>query len=688
LATANMTVKRRLLFMLITAIFMFMGMIGRVGWLQFVRGEELQKKAVKQWTLEIPVEPKRGSIYDRNKKELAISASVDTVVAYPPEIKDYQKTAELLAPILGLDVNAILEKIKSSKGSVYLKRKVDQEISDKVRSLKLEGIGFTEESKRYYPDRNLAAHVLGFAGIDSQGLDGVELVYDKFLKGFPGSIVSETDALSRKLPFGSQQFIPPKDGLNLVLSIDKVIQHFAERELERAMVKHQAKKACLIAMDPNTGEILALVNKPDYDLNKWSEVPQKIWRNFAVSDSYEPGSTFKVVTASSALEEGTVRPEDRFFDPGYVVVSGVRIRCWRSQGHGSQSFMEVVQNSCNPGFISVGMKLGKENFTKYIKAFGFGQSLGIDLPGEAKGIFNPDKIGPVELATISFGQGISVTPIQLITAVSAIANGGLLMKPHVALRLEDANGNTVNEFKPEVLRQVISKETSDEMREILASVVSDGTGASAKIEGYKVAGKTGTAEKYIDGKYISSFLGFAPADNPKIAMLVIIDEPVGAYYGGQTAAPVFQRVMADSLNYLGIKPEHTEAATDGQVVVPNVKSMYVSEASSLLVKHGLNYKIEGSGKVVMKQEPSAGVKTAEKSVVVLTLGEPNSDGDSVIVPNIMGKTIKEAGEMLAATDLKMQITGSGVAVKQEPAAGEKLEPGETVRVFFEPPNAQ
>ncbi|MDK2901926.1 Stage V sporulation protein D [Koleobacter methoxysyntrophicus] len=681
----NVTVKKRLVLLLLITCIAYSALILRLAWLQLLKGEELQKKALHQWTKEIPVEPKRGTIYDRKGRELAISASVDTVIAYPPEIENPEAAAEALSKILDMDEETILELITKERASVYLKRKIDSEKSKEIRKLGIKGIGFTEESKRYYPDRNLAAHVLGFVGIDSQGLAGIEYYYDKYLRGYPGRIVSETDALSRELPFGAQHFVPPKDGLNLVLTIDKTIQHFAERELEKAMNRHRAKKGTVLVMDPRTGEILALVNKPDFDPNNYNDYPEESWKNIAISDVYEPGSTFKVITASAALEEKVVTPSTRYYDKGYTIVSGVRIGCWRHGGHGSQTFTQVVQNSCNPGFVDVAMKLGKEKFVNYINAFGFGQTSGIDFPGEGKGIFNPEKIGPVELATLSFGQGISVTPLQLLTAMSAIANDGKLMQPYIAKQLVDDNGNIIHEFKPRVVRYVISESTSKEMIQILESVVTNGTGGNAYLEGYRVAGKTGTAEKYIDGKYVSSFIGFAPADDPQVAILVILDEPQGIYYGGQTAAPVFRQVMLDTLRYLGVTPQKQEDESD-KIKVPNVINLYIQEACSVLIKKGLEYNIKGTGLIVAEQFPAPGTIVARGETVELLLIEGKTDKSPAVVPDLTGKTIREAGEILDIVGLKIQAVGNGLAIDQEPKPGTKAELNTTVKVYFQQRN--
>jgi len=688
MSVPQIVIKRRLVILLLFTFIISFALTTRVFWLQIVLGDELKARAQSQWTKDVPVEPKRGTIYDRNGEPLAISATVDTVVASLPDITDVENTAELLAQALNLDVEKLLQTLTDAKNkkkaSIYIKRKISDEESEAVRKLNLKGVYFTKETKRFYPERNLASHILGFVGIDSQGLDGIELKYDKYLKGTPGRIVSETDAMSRELPFGVDKYIPPQDGYDLQLTIDKVIQHIAERELEKALIEHSAKRGTIIVMDPKSGEILAMANKPDYDPNEYQKYPQSQWRNSAVSDAYEPGSTFKVITASAALEEGVVRPDDSFFDPGYIIVSGVRIGCWRHGGHGSQTFIQVVENSCNPCFVNLVNKLGKERFMPYIKAFGFGELTGIDLPGEAKGIFNPSGVGPVELATISFGQGISVTPIQLLTAISAVANDGKLIQPHVAKALLDKDGNVIHEFTATPVRQVISYETAQEMKKIMESVVSNGTGGRGAIEGFKVAAKTGTSEKYVSGKYVASYVGFVPADDPKLAALVIIDEPSGSpIYGGQIAGPVFQKVMSDSLNYLGIKPQLSETPQDTSVSkVPNVTNLYVEDAVKILQQNGLTAKVEGEGYVVSEQVPVAGVEVNKGSKVILKVTNSRTDKDPVNVPDLTGKTVKEATEILNVIGLNIEIEGSGFAVEQNPPPDVEVGLGTTVKVSF------
>lgn len=686
MSVSQTVIKKRLVVLLLLSLTICFFLIGRVFWIQFVRGEELKTLAQKQWTRDVAVEPKRGTIYDRNEKPLAISATVDTVMASLPDIKDLNKTVEQLAKALDMKEGDLkkkfLEAKKEKKSTIYIKRKISDEESEKVRKLNLKGIYFTKENKRFYPERNLASHILGFTGIDSQGLDGVELMYDKYLKGVSGRIVSETDALSRKLPFGVDQYIPPKEGLNLQLTIDKFIQHIAERELEKAVAEHKAKKGTIIVMDPKNGEILALANKPDYDPNEFNKVSKDLWRNAAVTDVYEPGSTFKIVTAAAGLEEGVVTLNSNFFDPGYIIVSGVRIKCWRHGGHGSQTFMEVVENSCNPGFVKLGTDLGKDKLTKYINGFGLTEVTGVDLPGEAKGIFNPSNIGPVELATISFGQGISVTPIQLVTALATIANDGKQVQPHVAKALLDRNGKVVHEFNYPPVRQVISKKTAQEMKKILESVVENGTGSQGKIEGYRVGGKTGTAEKYVQGKYIASYCGFAPVDDPRLVSLIVVDEPsAGTIYGGQIGGPVFQKVMGDSLKYLGIKPDIEEDKNETTVKVPDLRNLLVDDAVKILKNKSLTPRIEGKGPIVKEQLPSPNVKVEPNSNIILKVSDFSSD-DSIIVPDLKGRTIKEATDILSVLGLEIEISGSGFALKQTPSPGTEVDPGTIVKVIF------
>ncbi len=644
---------------------------------------------------------------DRNGNELVTSISADSVYAIPSNIKNPDEVAAQLAPILGMDVRKIKGVITKKSRFEWIKRKVDFETSQKIKELKITGIGFAEESRRYYKQETLAPHILGFTGTDNQGLMGMEAAYDEDLKGVPGRIVIEHDAAGREIPQALHQYIPPIQGNNLVLTLDQTIQHFVERELDKIAAAYKPKMAVIIVMEPKTGQILAMGNRPTFNPNRWRDVPQSVWdRNPAVWYNYEPGSTFKIITAASALEENAVKTSDRFFDPGFIQVADRKIRCWKAGGHGSQSFEEVVQNSCNPGFIQVGLNLGKDKFYKYIRAFGFGQPTGLGLPGEARGILIPEKDATnLNIGTMSIGQSIAVTPLQLLTAANAVANGGTLLKPQLVKRIEDQKGQIVKEFAPEVVRKVISQETAKLTGQLLENVVFKGTGRNAFVDGYRAAGKTGTAQVvgerggYASGRYVASFTGFAPVNDPKISVLIMIAEPQGGvYYGGLLAAPVFSSLALDTLRYLGV-PEQKDLPRPKtnpweveeervEVAVPNVVNVPLDEAQKLLREAGLAFEIRGQGKMVYGQIPESGALVLTGTTVVLDLsgaGGSPGQGEQVSVPNLKGMSIREAGNLLESLGVKLQPEGSGLAEGQSPAPGSKLPRGGTVKVEFKPP---
>ncbi|WP_110953226.1 peptidoglycan D,D-transpeptidase FtsI family protein [Anaerosinus massiliensis] len=558
-SASHVTIRKRLAVVLIFVMVIMGALSCRLGYLQLYQSHWLNESAIDQRVRNIPIEARRGDIYDRNGQKLAVSISIESVYAIPAEIHDVEKTAANLAAILNLDQNKLANKLKKRQAFTWIARKITEEQAENVKKADLEGIGLTEEGERYYPNDNIAAHVLGFTGLDSQGLDGVELTFDQYLRGNRGSIVIEYDAKGREIPYAMHRYIAPQVGNDVYLTIDIVIQQIVERELDKVMQDTKAKAATIIAMDPYTGEVLALANRPDYNPNKFAEYAPKNWRNAAISNAFEPGSTFKILTTAAALGEEIVNVNERFFDSGAIEVQGRTIHCWKHGGHGSQTFKEVVENSCNTGFVTVGLRLGAENFYKYLNAFGLGKTTGIDLPGEAKGILiKESKVTPINIATMAMGQSVAVTPIQLINAVCAITNGGMHLKPQIVREIKNKDGSMVQSFEKEELGQVLSPQVSTQVKEILESVVENGTGKNAFVEGYRTGGKTGTAQKvgqggYMPGKYIASFIGFAPADKPKIVFMVAIDEPEGIYYGGQIAAPVFKNAMQDVFRYLKIE---------------------------------------------------------------------------------------------------------------------------------------
>lgn len=612
--------KKRLVVVLILACIVFTGLIFRTGYLQLIKGDWLTEKALDQQTRDIPIEPKRGTIYDRNMKELAVSVTKYTVWAKPVEVKDKEEAAKELAPMLGEEYEDVLKLLKKKNMAlVRIKRWVDDDVSEKIRDAKLSGIWVAEDNQRYYPYGNFASYVLGHTSDDATGIAGIEMKYDKHLKGKSGRLIVSTDASGREIPHGMEKYYEPVQGNGLVLTIDEVIQHYTEKAVQKAYEINNAKRVTAIAMDPNTGDILAMASKPDYDpnqsrtaiypyyeneLSQYSDKEKikgyfSMWRNPAVSDTYEPGSTFKLITSSAALEENLVKETDKFVCSGSVTIGGRRIKCWRHyRPHGEQTFPQGVQNSCNPVFIELGNRLGVSKLYDYIEAFGFMDTTKLDLPGEAKGIlYNEKNVGPVELATISFGQSISVTPMQLITAISAIANDGKLMEPRIVKEKVDNQGNIVETISPKVVRQVISEETSEKMMEIVQSVVSEGSGKAAYLPGYRVGGKTGTAQKVIDGKYaqgkyICSFIGIAPTDDPQIVVLAIVDEPTGvSAFGSTTAGPIVKEIMSDSLKYLGVEPKYSEEEKaeyeKPKVKVPNIIDLSIEDATKILEENNL-----------------------------------------------------------------------------------------------------
>ncbi|MBO8159316.1 stage V sporulation protein D [Thermosyntropha sp.] len=700
--TTSLTVRKRIatLFLLFTVGFVLLCV--RIFWVQFVKGAELSEKAMQNRMRDIPVEAKRGIIYDRNGHELAISVSADSIYAIPAEVKASKREKEIaakIAQVLGLDEERVYKKITNNTSFEWIKRQVDHEAAQKLRKMDLPGIGFTEESRRFYPKGTLASHVLGIAGIDNKGLEGIDYYYDKLVGGTKGRIVIEHDAANRPIPEATHKYIPPQDGANLILTIDETIQYITERELDKVFKEKKAKAAAAIVMDTSTGEILAMASRPTFDPNDYNSYPASNRRNFAINDVYEPGSTMKIITAAMALEEKIVTPGKKFFCPGYVKVGKETIGCSNHKAHGSQTFSEVVANSCNVGFVEVGLEIGIDRYYKYIDKFGFGKPTGIDLPGEARGILVPkERAMQIDLATMSIGQANAVTALQLITAVSAVANGGLLMKPHLVKSIIDSEGNIIKKFEPETVRRVISPETARELCLILEGVVENGTGKNAYIEGYRVAGKTGTAQKisptggYLPNEYVASFIGFAPADKPKLACIVVVDSPQGyPYYGGWVAAPVFREIMKDSLRYLEVplyKENKGKAEEDKieKVVVPDVVNLTLSEAISTMTSRGLNVKIIGTGNIVWKQTPKPDVKVNKGSQIIIHLSalQPNNSEGEVTVPDLEGKSMREVAKILADLGLHLLPEGYGLAYEQSPEPGKVVTVGSSIKVKFQP----
>nr|WP_252187883.1 stage V sporulation protein D [Anaeromonas frigoriresistens] len=705
-------------------------LMGRLAQIQIIKGEKLREDALEQWTRDIPVPAKRGIIYDRNNNVIATSVSSYTVWCRPADIENPENISNTLANILDMEKNDIYKSITKKQSLVIIKKWISKDVADALRTKKIKGIEIVDDNQRYYPMGNFAAHILGFTDIDSFGLYGVEKIYDKYLTGINGRWIKTVDGKQRELPYDNQGFFEPQKGMNLVLTIDETIQHLAEKAALEALVKNKAKKVSVILMDPSNGELLAMATKPDYDPNdrntlifdpeepwkplqdfekeKYDKIPwdtksnllYESWRNFPINDNYEPGSTFKIITSAAGLEEKVVTNNTEFYCDGFArQIKGARIKCWRYYNpHGSQSFVEGVLNSCNEVFVSVGLKLGKEKMHEYVKKFGFGSKTGISLTGETSGIVRSlESMKEVNLATISFGQGISVTPIQMVTAISAVANGGNLMEPKIARKITDNEGNVIHQFQDKVVRKVISEETSQNLLQILESVVSEGTGGKAYKPGYKIGGKTGTAQKVVDGryapgKYIASFAGIAPVDNPKVVALVVIDEPsAGVYYGGQIAAPVAGQILQETLDYLDYQPVLTEEEKKefevSLIEIPDMEGLSISEASKKLNEIGLKHVTDivtpKSEDIVKDQLPKAGTKVKKGQIIELYIESTPIEKSSSIVPNLIGKDQNEAIEILNSIDINFKFDGKGNVVSQSPKAGTIVDYNTEVRISLE-----
>ncbi|MGI6576177.1 MAG: penicillin-binding transpeptidase domain-containing protein [bacterium] len=690
-------IRRRIVVLFILIALSTVSLGGRLFFIQILQSEAFQQQALSQRLRQVFIQPTRGTIYDRNKQELAFDISVDSIVANPVQLKNKEENAQALAEILGREQADILELFSRKSSFEFIERKVDQDIAQKVRELGLEGVYLVEETKRYYPEGVLAAHILGFAGIDNQGLEGIEVTYDEQLRGSEGRFLGETTAIGTEIPDGLKKYIPSRDGYNLILTIDKGIQYIVERQLDQIMQENQARAATIIVTNPKTGEVLALGNRPTYDPNNPLQAMDN-WRNLAIWFNYEPGSTFKIVTAAAALEEGVVSENEGFFCNGSITVAGHSIGC--ASAHGSQSLADVIKYSCNVGFITIGQRLGTDKLYKYIDAFGFGDPTGIPLPGEAAGILLPkSQVGPVELANNSFGQGIAVTPLQMINMAGAIANGGVLLKPQIVREIRDHEDNLVEAFAPQVVRQVVSRETAEKLTSFLHLVVSEGTGSNADVVGYKLAGKTGTAQKieagrYVSDKHVASFLGFGPVEDPQLAVLVVIDEPKGAYYGGLVAAPVFSKVMEESLQYLGVPPTELQEEEEMEIFVevPNVVNLPYPDAVVVLADKGLTVQPGEEDKIVFDQVPRAGAKVKEGTKVLLYFREegeaPGSSMEGeVMVPNLYGMTIREVADTLSQLDLLLHPEGTGLAVEQNPEPLTVVPLNSVIEVKFASPSS-
>lgn len=567
--------KKKILVVFLCAVTVILALVGRLVYLMVFDAEYYQKKAEALHEREREIKAARGEIIDANGTVLATNKTVCTISVIHSQITDSERVIQALAQTLEMEEEIVRKKVEKVSSMERIKTNVDKETGDKIRDMELDGVKVDEDFKRYYPYNELASKVLGFTGGDNQGIIGLEVKYEEYLKGINGMILTTTDARGVELEGVAEDRLEPVAGNTLQISLDYNIQTYARQMAEKVMEEKQADKVAILLMNPQNGEILAMVNVPEFDLNdpftlntgeessnmsdeEKQGALNQMWRNGCINDTYEPGSTFKIITASACLEEGVVHLDDSFSCPGYRIVEDRKIRCHKVGGHGAETFVQGIQNSCNPVFIDIGLRLGVDNFYKYFQQFGLLNLTGVDLPGEAGTIMHKkENIGLVELATMSFGQSFQVTPIQMATTVSSLVNGGRRITPHFGVRVLDSDGNEVEEFQYEEKKDIVSEETSATMRMLLESVVSEGSGKNAYIEGYEIGGKTATSQTLprSANKYISSFIGFAPADHPQVLGMCIIYNPQGVYYGGTIAAPVIREIFENILPYLGIEKE-------------------------------------------------------------------------------------------------------------------------------------
>ena len=703
----------------ITAIFFLL--IIRLSYIMTVKRDDYASRAEDQWTSEVRIDARRGRILDTNGVELAVSANVYRIDFDLNSIRQYltknNKTNEQIAPLIaeasGIEVDEVLEKLETklasgaNAGSANLARRIEKEPADRIKALDISGVIVSPDTKRYYPEGSFLSHALGSTNIDGQGLTGIELQYNEYLSGVPGVRITELDRNSDNLPYTISRFTAPIAGKDVTSTIDKNIQAFAEKVAEKGLIDNKAKRVSILVTNCNTGEILAMVNIPDFDPNNpfegyenfWgdsqAEQLQKMWRNSLVNDTFEPGSIFKVITMSAALEEGLVTEENTYNCGGSLKVGPHTIKCWKTSGHGEQTLSQILQNSCNVGFMKLGETIGKEKLNEYIKKFGFGKLSGIDLPGEAKGIIkSTESIKEADLATISFGQTNTVNAVQYMAAYNAVINGGTLIEPHIVKEITHVNseGKTIVDevIEPKVTENIISAETSELLRVFLERTTLQGGSNKAYIAGYHIGAKTGTAQKvnpltggYESGKYISSMAGFAPANDPQISIFITIDEPSnGAYYAGQIVAPLGKILFEDIFNYMDSTFEKDENPIVKEVVIPEIRDLTIEDGKKILKEQELKYEIIGEGSIITNVQPYPGYTIEEGTKVTIYTGENEMVNEAVVMPNLLGHTVESAEALLESLGINYTIQGEGVVNKQSIPTGELISKGTSVKLVL------
>lgn len=711
-------IQKRLTLVVWTIVVVFFILILRLSYIMIVKRDEYSSRAEEQWTSEVSIDARRGRILDRNGVELAVSANVYRVDFDLNSVRQYLKNNSLtnadiagkIADAVGMEENKVMEKLETklasgaNAGSATLIRRIEKESADKVNNLNIDGVIVSPDTKRYYPKEEFLAHVLGSTNVDGQGLTGVELQYNEYLSGVPGVRISEIERNEENLSYTISNFTEPIDGKDVTLTTDSKIQAITEKVAEKGLVDNQAKRVSIMVMNPNNGEILAMVNKPDFDPNNAfdgfedfsgetdGEKLQKMWRNSLVNDTFEPGSIFKVVTMVTALEEGIASESDTFECGGSLQVGSHTIKCWKTSGHGSQILPQILQNSCNVGFMKLGEKIGKETLNEYIKKLGFGKTTGIDLPGEASGIVKKtESITESDLATISFGQTNTVTAIQYMQAFNALANGGSLIQPHILKEVShyDNTGTKIVDetFEPVISKNVLSAKSTATLRDYLERTVNEGGSNKSYIEGYHIGGKTGTAQKvnsvtggYESGKYISSMAAMAPIDSPEITAFISIDEPSnGAYYAGVVTAPLMKILLTDIFNYMDSEFSEDYNAVARDILIPEIRGKSIEEAKKILKDVNLEYNIEGSGESVTNTQPYPGYTVKEGTKITIYTGDA-VDNNKVSMPDLTGFSVTSAEDVLDNLGIKYILEGDGFVIDQSIPAGEVITTGSNVRL--------
>ena len=719
MAFATLKNKKRVTWMLVIALVGFFALIARLFYVQIVRGSYYKEKAYSQQTKDRTVAASRGTIYDCNKNKLALSVSTNTLTVAPTNIeeKDKEKIAKDISEIIKEEYDTVLSKLNKTVSLVTIKTNIGEEIATKLSNYILEndlkGIYVDESTNRIYPYNSLLSHVLGFTGTDDQGLYGLEAYYEEELAGIDGRIIGSIDGGGNETPYEEEEYVAPQNGNSLVLTVDATIQSIVEKNLEKAVKENIADKGACVVMRPTTGEILAMATYPDFDLNspfeinneelkaKWDTLSSKeknnalldMWRNTAISDAFEPGSTFKVLTASAALEENItdIDTAGTFNCNGYLSIAGWKIRCWRyPRTHGSQSLRQAIMNSCNPSFMQAGLKLGIETYTEYLKAYNLYDRTGIDLPGETTGIIHdPKTMTELDLATTSFGQTISITALQSAVMYSAIANGGKIMQPYVVKEIRAESGALIKETTPTVKKQVISETTAAKILSALYDTVDKGTGKAAKVSGYTVAGKTGTAEegRGSNGWYMASFAGIAPVNDPELVVIFNIYDPKGpqGHQGGTICAPVVGNIIDETLRYMDVNPSYTvEETTTTETIVTDVTGKTYAEAKKIITDVGFKIASDDSIKddeIIKEQIPKAGASLT-KGATIRVYTDTEATKETTTVPDVRSYSQTKATSKLKSAGLNIRIIGKGNAIIQDPSPGEVVTKGSIVTVKF------